>query len=89
MDANEEEMKEAQESRTEYFRKKGNQPFTEDGRNAEITVDLVLPARAILSENKVNGPEDAIVSEMMKQLLLDKVYTTARCFQERFMGLME
>ena len=43
------------------FKKKGNQQFTEDGRNAEITVDLVLQARAKLSDNKVIGPEDAIV----------------------------
>ena len=48
--------------------------FTEDGRNAEITVDLVLQARANLSDNKVNGPEDAIVSEMIKQLPLEKIH---------------
>ena len=28
-----------------FFLKKGNQQFTVDGRNAEITVDLVLQAR--------------------------------------------
>ena len=34
-----------------------------DGRNAEITVDLVLhQARARLSDNKVNGPEDDVSS---------------------------
>ena len=84
-----EETKEAQESRIEYFKKKGNQQFTEEGRKAEITVDLVLQARAKLSDNKVNGPEDAIVSEMIKKLLMQKKYTFARCFHERFMGLME
>ena len=31
-------------------------------------LDLVLQARAKMSENKVNGPEDAVVSEMIKQL---------------------
>ena len=81
-----EETKEEQENRIEYFWKKGNQQFTEDGRNAEITVDLVLQARAKLSENKVNGPEDAIVSEMIKRLPMEKIYTIMRCFQERFMG---
>ena len=60
------ETKEEQENRIEYFWKKGNQQFTEDGRNAEITVDQVLQG-AKLSENKVNGPEDAIVSEMIKK----------------------
>ena len=34
-----EATKEAQEIRIEYFKKKGNQQFTEEGRNAEITVD--------------------------------------------------
>ena len=84
-----EETKEEQENRIEYFWKKGNQQFTEDGRNAEITVDLVLQTRANLSENKVNAPEDAIVSEMIKRLPMEKIYTITRCFQERFMGMME
>ena len=84
-----EETKEEQENRIENFWKKGNQQFTEEGRNAEITVDLVLQARAKLSENKVNGPEDAIVSEMIKRLPMEKIYTITRCVQERFMGMME
>ena len=71
------------------FKKRGNQQFTEDGRNAEITVDLVWQARATLGDNKVNGPEDAIVSEMTKKLPFEKIHTFARRFQERFMGLME
>ena len=48
-----EETKEAQESRIEYFKKTGNQQFTEEGRNTEITVDLVLQARAKMSDNNV------------------------------------
>ena len=83
------DCEEVQESRIEYFKKKGNQQSTEDGRSAEITVDLVLQGRAKLSDNKVNGPEDAIVCEMIKKLPMEKIYTIARCFQERFMGLME
>ena len=51
-----------------------------DGRNAEITVDLVLQTRA------KPGPEDAVVSEMIKILPLEKIYTIARCFQARFYG---
>ena len=66
-----EETKESLQERIEYFRKKGNQQFTE-GRNAEIAVDLVLQARAKSSDNKVNGPEDAIVSEMIKKLPMEK-----------------
>ena len=89
MYTDQEETKEALESRIEFFNKKGNQQFTEEGRNAEITVDLVLQARAKLSDNKVNGPEDATVSEMIKKWPMDNIYTVARCFQERFMGQME
>ena len=68
------ETRDVQEKRIEYFKKKGDTHFTEDGRGAEITVDLVLQARAKMSENKVNGPEDAVVSEMTKQLPLKKIY---------------
>ena len=71
-----------QESRIDYFK------ITEDGRTTEITVDLVLQARSKQSDNKVIGPEDAIVSEMVKKLPME-IYTIAMCFQERFMGLME
>ena len=42
-----------------------------------------------MSENKINGPEDAVVSEMIKQLPLEKIYTFTMCFQERFMSKME
>ena len=69
--------------------KKRNQQFTEEGRNAEITIDQVLQARAKLSDNQVNGPEDAIVSEMIKKLPMEKIYSIARCFQERLMGQMD
>ena len=42
-----------------------------------------------MSENKVNGPEDAVVSEMIKQLPLEKIHIVTKCFQERFVGHME
>ena len=47
--------------------------FTEHGRMAEISVDLELQAKALLSDNKVSGPEDSVVSEMIKQLPLEKL----------------
>ena len=73
------ETKEWQENRIEYFKKKGDQQFTEDGRNAEIVVDLVLEARAKMCDNKVNGFEDAVVSEkMIKQVPLEKIYIEFR-----------
>ena len=71
--------------KNECFKEKGNQRFTQDGRNAEITVDLVLQARAKLSDNKVNRPENAIESEMIKKLPMERIFTKAMCFQERFM----
>ena len=81
-----EETKEVQEKRIEYFVRKGTSSSRRDGRNAEITVDLVLQARAKLSDNEVNGPEDVIVSEMIKRLPMEKIYTKTRCCQERFSG---
>ena len=83
------EPREVQDKRIEYFRKNGDQKFTDEGRKAEITVALVLQSRARMSENKVNGPDDAKVSDMIKQLTLKKVYIVPRCVQKRFMGQME
>ena len=69
--------------------KKGDQQFTVDGRRAEITIDPVLQARAKMTGNSVNGPGDRVVSEMIKQCPLEKITIITRCFQERFMDLME
>ena len=66
----------------EHFKKKGDQQFKDDGRKAEMTFDLILQARAQMSDNKVNGPEDKVVSEMIKQLPLEKIYIITRCCQE-------
>ena len=55
-----------------------------EGRNAEITVDVLLQAGAKMSDNNVNGPDDAVVSEMIKHLPLEKICIITRCFQERF-----
>ena len=89
MYTDQEETREVRENRIEYFKKKGDQQFTADGRKAEVTVDLFLQVRAKMADNKVNGPEDAVVSEMIKEVPLEKIYTITRCFQERFMGQME
>ena len=40
MYTDQEETREVQEKRIEYFKKKGDRHFTEDGRGAEIPVDL-------------------------------------------------
>ena len=78
-----------QEGRVEYSNRKRDQQVKKDGRGAEITVDLVLQALAKMMENNVNGPEDPIVSEMIKQLPQEKIYTITKCVQERFKGHME
>ena len=69
-----EETREVQEGRIECFKRKGDHHFTKNGRGTEITIDLVLQAGAKMSENKVNGPEDAVVSEMIKQMPQEKIY---------------
>ena len=40
-------------------------------------------------KTRSKGLEDAVVSEMIKQLPLEKISTITKCFQERFMGQME
>ena len=68
----EEETIEEQTQRIAWYTKKKVEHFTEQGRVAEISVDLELQAKALLSDNKVSGPEDNVVSEMIKQLPLEK-----------------
>ena len=45
----------------------------------------MLQAATKVSDNKVDGP-DAVVSEMIKHLPLEKIFIITRCFQERFLG---
>ena len=40
-------------------------------------------------QHKVNGPEDAVVSEMIKPLPQEKIHIITKYFQERFMGQVE
>ena len=49
----------------------------------------MLQARAELSDNKVNGPEDAVVSEMIKILPLEKICTVAMFSKTAFLGQMD
>ena len=60
--------KEVQEIIIEYFRRKGDQQFMMNGRGAEITIDLVLAGPCKNVGDKINGPEDDVVSDMIKQL---------------------
>ena len=57
----------------------GDRHFLEEGRVAEITMDLVSQARAKMAENKVNGPEDSVVSGMIKHLPLVPLVRSTEC----------
>ena len=69
--------------------KSGEKHFTEEKSVPEITIELVLQARAKMADNKVNGPEDSTVSEMIKQPPQEKKYEITRCFQDRSVELEE
>ena len=71
----------------EECKEDGDNLFTEKGIGAEITLDLVLQSSAETSENKVNGPEDSIVSEIIKQFPQKKICETVTCFRDRFVEL--
>ena len=84
-----EETIDEQQRRMPKYKEDGDRHFvTEHGRVAEITIDLVLQARAKMSENKVNGPEDSIVSEMNKQWPQENIYEITRCLQDLFVKLV-
>ena len=57
-----------QEDRIEKYHRDEDRHFTEEGRVAEITTDLVLEAWIKMAEERFNRPEDFLVTEMMKQL---------------------
>ena len=59
----------------------GNEQFFEE-RIAEISVDSVLQTRSRLCDGKVDGPDDRLVSELLKR----KIFEVAHFSQERFMG---
>ena len=65
---NVEETIEMQVDGIKKYKKDGDGHFTEEERVAEITVHLVLQAKAKMAEERVHGPEDSIVTEMIKQL---------------------
>ena len=67
-----EETIEEQKQMIEWYKTKGDEHLTQQGSVAEISVDLVLQAKALLSDNQADGPEDSVVSEMIKQLPLEK-----------------
>ena len=48
-------------------------------------VDLVLRARVRMAEEKVIGPEDSVVSEMIEELPQEKIHEITKCFPKRFM----
>ena len=79
-----EDTDEKQRERIQRYEKLGKEQ-----RIAEISVDLVLHARARFCDDQVDGPRDKVVSEMLKRLPLAKVYEVAERFQKRFMERAE
>ena len=61
------ETVEVHKERIMKFKKTGDRDFTEEGRVAEITVDLVLRAKARMAKD--SGLEDSVFAEMIKELL--------------------
>ena len=51
-----------------------------------MTVDRVLWARGKMLRNKVNGPDDCLVTEMLQCLPTAIVYEVAHWFDKRFKG---
>ena len=82
------ETNEKQKERIQRCEHLGNEHFSR-GRIAEISVDVVLQARARLCDNIVGGLKDKIVSEIVKRLPLTIVFKVANFFEEGFMGRAE
>ena len=80
-DYDEKEMTEKQEERISQFNTEGDRQFTQEERTAEKTIDSVLRARARLAEETINGPEDSVVAEMIKELTQEKTFEFTKCFQ--------
>ena len=60
------------EAEDRIIHQKKVEQFTEQKSVTEISVDLVLQAKAFSSDNKVSGPEDSVVSGLIEQLPLAK-----------------
>ena len=61
------------------FQDEMSQQFTE--QREAISIDLIWQARTNMSDNKVNGLEDVVVSEVIKRLPWEKIYTITRAFK--------
>ena len=62
------------------YKQDGSRRIT--GRRRVAELGFVSLARAKMSENKGNGPEDSIVSEMIKQLSQEHIYEMTRLFPQ-------
>ena len=73
-----EETEEQQRERIQRCVKLGNEQLLEE-RIAEISVDSVLQTRSRLCDGKVDGPDDRLVSEMLKRLPFVKNLRSGKC----------
>ena len=75
-----------QTERISQFKTQGDRQFAEEGRIEEITIDMVLRARARMAEEQVNGPEDSVVTEIVKEFPQEKILEITKSCQKRFTG---
>ena len=84
-----EETKEVQEGRKMSI-SRGSETSNSQIMGEELKLQITSSCRpGQMSENKVNRPEDAVVSEMIQQLPPEKIHIVTKCVQERFMGQVE
>ena len=52
-------------------------------REEEITADLIFLARGDMQPDKATGAEDIVVTEMLKELLIESIFENTKWFQSR------
>ena len=77
-----EETKEVPEGRIQFFKRKGDQQFTKDGRS------LAVPCRNVAKQGQ-RTRRCRCKRDDQAELLQEQIFFITKCFQKRFMGQME
>ena len=77
------ETSEVQDERIRQQSSRGDSLVVLQGRQMQIAVDRVLRARGKIMKNKVNGPADCLVTEMLQCVPTETVYEVAHWFDKR------
>ena len=81
------ETSQKQTERISQFKTQGDRQLAEEGRIEEITIDMVLRAQARMAEEQVSGPEDSVVTAIVKEFPQEKILEiTKKNCQKRFKG---